>query len=82
MLVHVVRNGLHMNPSSTMSRLFHQQSDRMSDEFRKSNGGLMAPDGSELYVFGIIDYLQKYNRRKKLANFAKSLKGDKVRGPS
>lgn len=32
----------------------------------------------EIYHFGIIDFLQKYNKKKKLANFAKTLKYDKV----
>jgi len=31
----------------------------------------------EIYYIGIIDFLQKYNKRKKLANFAKSFKYDK-----
>eukprot|EP00011_Vannellida_sp_DIVA3-517-6-12_P010525 CAMPEP_0114617668 /NCGR_PEP_ID=MMETSP0168-20121206/7313_1 /TAXON_ID=95228 ORGANISM="Vannella sp., Strain DIVA3 517/6/12" /NCGR_SAMPLE_ID=MMETSP0168 /ASSEMBLY_ACC=CAM_ASM_000044 /LENGTH=650 /DNA_ID=CAMNT_0001828805 /DNA_START=202 /DNA_END=2154 /DNA_ORIENTATION=- len=34
-------------------------------------------DAKELYTFGIIDILQKYNRKKKLANFAKSMKHDR-----
>jgi len=31
----------------------------------------------EIYHFGIIDFLQKYNKKKKLANFAKTLKYEK-----
>lgn len=31
----------------------------------------------EVYHFGIIDFLQKYNKKKKIANFAKSLKYEK-----
>lgn len=31
----------------------------------------------EIYYIGIIDFLQKYNKKKKLANFAKSFKYDK-----
>jgi len=31
----------------------------------------------EIYHFGIIDFLQKYNKKKKIANFAKSLKYEK-----
>ena len=37
-----------------------------------------AGDG-ELFFFGIVDYLQKYNTTKRLAHFTKSVRGDSVR---
>lgn len=54
--------------------------------YMRDQGGICSPqikdpeDKSqhyEVYYIGIIDFLQKYNKKKKLANFAKSLKYDK-----
>lgn len=33
----------------------------------------------EIYYIGIIDFLQKYNKKKMLAGFAKSFKYERVR---
>lgn len=33
---------------------------------------------NEIYFIGLIDFLQKYNKKKKLAGFAKSFKYEKV----
>ena len=35
-------------------------------------GGIRSTRGDEVYSFGIIDFLQKYNMKKKMAHAAKS----------
>eukprot|EP01111_Echinosteliopsis_oligospora_P010396 TRINITY_DN3223_c0_g1_i1.p1 TRINITY_DN3223_c0_g1~~TRINITY_DN3223_c0_g1_i1.p1 ORF type:complete len:730 (-),score=223.28 TRINITY_DN3223_c0_g1_i1:92-2281(-) len=63
-------------PPSDVPVPFHQ----------KNDGGLRSPildnkesntQFRETYYIGIIDFLQKYNKKKKLAGFAKSLRYDK-----
>eukprot|EP01083_Nonionella_stella_P113037 333073_1 len=37
-------------------------------------GGNLSDDGKEIYLIGIIDILQKYNKKKKVARFVKGIK--------
>lgn len=43
------------------------------------NNSQFEGENSELYFVGIIDLLQKFNSKKKIAGFAKSIKHSKVR---
>lgn len=69
-------SGIYSNPIDCGHVPFYQQDEGglRSPRQEDANGGGRY---FEIYHFGIIDFLQRYNKKKKLANFAKSLKYEK-----
>ena len=49
-----------------------------SNIFMQHHGGVLSDDGNHLYFLGIIDILQKYNKKKKAAAFVKGMKYDSI----
>lgn len=70
---------------SRMNKFYHDDDDD-DNEYRnifeeKEHGGMSYVDeegniGDQIYFCGIIDILQKYNKRKKVENFFRGLKND------
>jgi len=66
--------GIHHEKSSfSVDVTLHEQKGWVS-EFKRDFGGICASNGKEIYLFGIIDILQSYNTRKKIAHAIKSLR--------
>ena len=48
--------------------------DQSLNVFCREHGGMVSDDGTKVYFVGIIDILQKYNKKKKAAAFVKGIK--------
>jgi len=66
--------GIHHEKSSFSVDVTLNEQKGWVSEFKRDFGGICASNGKEIYLFGIIDILQSYNTRKKIAHAIKSLR--------
>jgi len=70
--------GTSSNASSAFSSSFSNLFTIGQSSYQDAGGGILShPDLKEIYYVGIIDILQKYNSKKKIAHIAKSLRYSK-----
>ena len=55
-----------------------KQCNNNNNIFYQYHGGMLSDNKKEIYFIGIIDILQKYNKKKKMAGFVKGMKYEQI----
>ena len=78
--INVNNNSQHINHADMDDiKCVEQHNDNNNKNiFYQYHGGMLSDDRKVIYFIGIIDILQKYNKKKKVAGFVKGIKYDQI----